>query len=190
MTDDGQPGARDSNLPGGRGWTCACARHATRRRRCSGPWSPTWSWPSIGAVILLAYDWLAARDPSLPDIGVALTAIYVVVVLVVGSVLTYLWVELPTGAAGGREASLALGRAAGLLRGRAHRVPGAGGRDADRPTRPGLTDGSRRGPGVASRGVRDAPGGVAQRSERSAYIRLVPGSNPGSPTSSRRSGWS
>jgi hypothetical protein len=52
----------------------------------------------VGAVILLAYDWLAARDPSLPDIGAALTAIYVVVVLVVGSTLTYLWVELPTGA--------------------------------------------------------------------------------------------
>jgi hypothetical protein len=52
---------------------------------------------TVGAIILLAYDWLAARDPSLPDIGVALTAIYVVVVLVVGSILTYLWVELPTG---------------------------------------------------------------------------------------------
>ena len=58
---------------------------------------------TVGAVILLAYDWLAARDPSLPDIGAALTAIYVVVVLVVGSVLTYLWVELPTGAAGGEK---------------------------------------------------------------------------------------
>ena len=58
---------------------------------------------TIGAVILLAYDWLASRDPSLPDIEVALTAVYVVVVLVVGSVLTYLWVELPTGAAGGEK---------------------------------------------------------------------------------------
>jgi hypothetical protein len=58
---------------------------------------------SVGAVILLAYEWLAARDPSLPDIGTVLTAIYVVVVLVVGSVLTYLWVELPTGAAGGEK---------------------------------------------------------------------------------------
>ena len=58
---------------------------------------------TIGAIILLTYDWLAARDPSLPDIGVALTALYVVVVLVAGSVLTYLWVELPTGAAGGEK---------------------------------------------------------------------------------------
>ncbi len=58
---------------------------------------------TVGAVILLAYDWLAARDPSLPDISAALTAIYVVVVLIAGSVLTYLWVELPTGAAGGEK---------------------------------------------------------------------------------------
>ena len=58
---------------------------------------------TIGAVILLAYDWLAARDPSLPDISAVLTAIYVVVVLIAGSVLTYLWVELPTGAAGGEK---------------------------------------------------------------------------------------
>ena len=58
---------------------------------------------TVGAIILLAYDWLAARDPSLPDISAALTAIYVVVVLIAGSVLTYLWVELPTGAAGGEK---------------------------------------------------------------------------------------
>ena len=58
---------------------------------------------TVGAVILLAYDWLAARDPSLPDISAALTAIYVVVVLIAGSVLTYLWVELPTGGAGGEK---------------------------------------------------------------------------------------
>lgn len=58
---------------------------------------------SIGALILLAYDWLAARDPSLPDIGAALTVIYVLVVLLLGSVFTYLWVELPTGAANGEK---------------------------------------------------------------------------------------
>jgi hypothetical protein len=57
----------------------------------------------IGVLILLIWDWLAARDASLPDIGVALTAIYVVVVLVVGSLLTYLWVELPTGSADGAK---------------------------------------------------------------------------------------
>ena len=58
---------------------------------------------TVGAIILLAYDWLAVRDPSMPDISAALTAIYVVVVLIAGSVLTYLWVELPTGAAGGEK---------------------------------------------------------------------------------------
>jgi hypothetical protein len=57
----------------------------------------------IGVLILMTWDWLAARDPSLPDIGLGLTAIYVVVVLVVGSLLTYLWVELPTGSADGAK---------------------------------------------------------------------------------------
>jgi nitrogen fixation/metabolism regulation signal transduction histidine kinase len=55
----------------------------------------------IGAVVLIAWDWLAAHDPSLPDVGLALIAVYVVVVLVMGSLLTYLWVELPTGSADG-----------------------------------------------------------------------------------------
>ncbi len=50
-------------------------------------------------------EWLAARDPNLPDITVGLIALYVVVVLVAGSVLTYLWVELPTGASGERRRS-------------------------------------------------------------------------------------
>jgi nitrogen fixation/metabolism regulation signal transduction histidine kinase len=59
----------------------------------------------IGAVILLAWDWLASQDPSLPDITLGLTAVYVVVVLVVGSVLTWLWVELPSGAGGERRRS-------------------------------------------------------------------------------------
>lgn len=56
-----------------------------------------------GAVILLAWDWLASHDPSLPDVGLALIAIYVLVVLVAGSLLTYLWVELPTGSADGAK---------------------------------------------------------------------------------------
>jgi hypothetical protein len=59
----------------------------------------------IGAVILIAWDWLASRDPSLPDITLGLTAIYVIVVLVAGSILTWLWVELPTGAGGERRRS-------------------------------------------------------------------------------------
>jgi hypothetical protein len=59
----------------------------------------------VGAVILLAWDWLASRDPSLPDITLGLTALYVVVVLVAGSILTWLWVELPTGTSGERRRS-------------------------------------------------------------------------------------
>jgi hypothetical protein len=59
----------------------------------------------IGAVILLGWDWLASHDPSLPDITLGLTALYVVVVLVAGSILTWLWVELPTGASGERRRS-------------------------------------------------------------------------------------
>jgi hypothetical protein len=58
-----------------------------------------------GAIMLLAWHWLAARDPGLPDITLGLTALYVVVVLVAGSVLTWLWVELPTGAGGERRRS-------------------------------------------------------------------------------------
>ena len=97
MTDDGrrEPPAE----PAGRSWL------DVRVRQARNPPPPVFravvanlAVAIVGAVILLAYDWLAARDPSLPDIGAALTAIYVVVVLVVGSTLTYLWVELPTGA--------------------------------------------------------------------------------------------
>jgi len=97
VTDDGrrEPPAE----PAGRSWL------DVRVRQARNPPPPVFravvanlAVAIVGAVILLAYDWLAARDPSLPDIGAALTAIYVVVVLVVGSTLTYLWVELPTGA--------------------------------------------------------------------------------------------
>lgn len=59
----------------------------------------------VGAVVLLGWDWLAARDPGLPDITLGLTVLYVPVVLVTGSVLTWLWVELPTGASGERRRS-------------------------------------------------------------------------------------
>jgi hypothetical protein len=51
-------------------------------------------------VALLIYDLLV------PDAQMApLIALYVVVVTAVGSVLTYLWVELPTGASGERRRS-------------------------------------------------------------------------------------
>lgn len=51
-------------------------------------------------IVLLAYDLLV------PDAQMApLIALYVVVVIAVGSVLTYLWVELPTGSSGERRRS-------------------------------------------------------------------------------------
>ena len=51
-------------------------------------------------VVLLAYDLLVPGADMAP-----LIALYVVVVIAVGSVLTYLWVELPTGASGEKRRS-------------------------------------------------------------------------------------
>ena len=51
-------------------------------------------------VALLAYDLLVPNAQLAP-----LIALYVVVVIAVGSVLTYLWVELPTGASGEKRRS-------------------------------------------------------------------------------------
>jgi hypothetical protein len=92
--------------PAGRGW------FASRARQARNPPPPVFRAvvanmvvAIVGAVILLAWDLLAARDPSLPDITVGLVALYVVVVLVAGSVLTWLWVELPSGASGERRRS-------------------------------------------------------------------------------------
>jgi uncharacterized membrane protein len=51
-------------------------------------------------VALLIYDLLVPGAQMAP-----LIALYVVVVIAVGSVLTYLWVELPTGASGEKRRS-------------------------------------------------------------------------------------
>lgn len=51
-------------------------------------------------IALLVYDLLVPGAQMAP-----LIALYVVVVIAVGSVLTYLWVELPTGASGERRRS-------------------------------------------------------------------------------------
>jgi nitrogen fixation/metabolism regulation signal transduction histidine kinase len=98
--------ASDDQPPTGRGWL------ETRVRQARNPPPPVFRAvvanlvvAIVGAVVLLGWDWLAARDPDLPDITLGLTAIYVVVVLVVGSLLTWLWVELPTGATGERRRS-------------------------------------------------------------------------------------
>ncbi len=54
----------------------------------------------LGGVALLGYDLLTPAADMAP-----LIVLYVVVVIVAGSLLTYLWVELPTGAAGVRRRS-------------------------------------------------------------------------------------
>jgi len=62
---------------------------------------------SLGGAILIFYDVLLSRGVAMPggDLRTPLTAIYVVVVLAAGSFLTYLWVELPSGASGARRRS-------------------------------------------------------------------------------------
>jgi len=62
---------------------------------------------SVGAVVLIAYDWLVAHGAALPggDQRTLVVGAYIVGVAVVGSLLTYLWVELPTGAGGERRRS-------------------------------------------------------------------------------------
>lgn len=62
---------------------------------------------SIGGVVLLVYELAIARGASLPggDLRTPLVATYVAVVLVAGSLWTYLWVELPGGAGGRRRRS-------------------------------------------------------------------------------------
>ena len=59
----------------------------------------------VGGIVLLLCDWLVARGvlpAAVRDIG---PAVYVIVVIVSGSLLTYLWVELPTGVPGERRRS-------------------------------------------------------------------------------------
>ncbi len=62
---------------------------------------------SIGGVLLLVYELAIARGASLPggDLRTPLVAIYVAVVVLAGSLVTYLWVELPSGAHGRRRRS-------------------------------------------------------------------------------------
>ena len=54
----------------------------------------------VAGIALLAYDLINPAAQLAP-----LFAVYVIGVIVVGSVLTYLWVELPTGASGERRRS-------------------------------------------------------------------------------------
>ena len=78
----------------------------------------------VGGVVLLLVDWLAGQG-LLPEAWASVApVIYVALVIVSGSLLTYLWVELPTGRAGERRRS-GWSAGAGLLRQHPHRVPGA-----------------------------------------------------------------
>jgi hypothetical protein len=61
---------------------------------------------TVGGLILLAYDWLAPRG-GVPggDQRTLAVVIYALVVIVAGSLLTWRWVELPTGASGEKRRS-------------------------------------------------------------------------------------
>ena len=61
----------------------------------------------IGGVILLLIDWLADHG-ELPEFfaGIGPTVIYVIAVILSGTIFTYLWVELPTGVPGEKRRSL------------------------------------------------------------------------------------
>jgi hypothetical protein len=59
----------------------------------------------VGAVVLILVDRFLIAPADRGNLGVALVALYIVAVLVIGSVLTYLWVELPTGSTGVRRRS-------------------------------------------------------------------------------------
>jgi hypothetical protein len=60
----------------------------------------------IGGLVLLIVDWLADYG-ELPEAfgGIGPTVIYVVAVILSGTVFTYLWVELPTGVPGEKRRS-------------------------------------------------------------------------------------
>jgi len=60
-----------------------------------------------GGLLLLLYDLALTRGVPLPggDLRTLAIGIYVIVVLAVGTLLTYLWVPLPSGASGVRRRS-------------------------------------------------------------------------------------
>ena len=57
---------------------------------------------SVGGVLLLAYDVAVGRGVALPggDLRTLAVASFVVLVMLAGTILTYAWVPLPTGASG------------------------------------------------------------------------------------------
>ena len=87
------------------------------------------------AIAYLAYDVALSRGVALPggDLRTLAVAVYVVLVLVIGSVVTYLVVPQPTGS-GTRRAAIRLERGARVLRGGPDRLPRDGGRRPDHPS--------------------------------------------------------
>lgn len=59
----------------------------------------------VGGVLLLLIDWLAKRDVLPGDLIALAPLLYVAVVIISGTLLTWSWVELPTGRAGERRRS-------------------------------------------------------------------------------------
>jgi hypothetical protein len=59
----------------------------------------------VGGLLLLPVDWLASRGVIPDQLAMLAFPLYILVVIVSGSLLTYLWVELPTGRAGERRRS-------------------------------------------------------------------------------------
>jgi hypothetical protein len=60
---------------------------------------------TVGGLILVVVDWLASRGVLPGDLVGVAPVVYVATVVISGSLLTYLWVELPTGRAGERRRS-------------------------------------------------------------------------------------
>lgn len=60
---------------------------------------------AIGGIVLLVIGWLVARGTLPPELASAAPFVYTALVVVVGSLLTWLWVELPTGRPGERRRS-------------------------------------------------------------------------------------
>ena len=61
---------------------------------------------TVGGLILVVYDWVASRgDAPGGDLRTAAVVVYGLAVLVIGSFLTWRWVELPTGSGSERARS-------------------------------------------------------------------------------------
>lgn len=60
---------------------------------------------AVGGVVLVLLDWLASHGLLPGELTTLAPLVYVAVVIVSGSLLTYLWVELPTGRAGEKRRS-------------------------------------------------------------------------------------